>query len=500
MSRTVPIKFTGLYNTRIAQSNAVSGASGVVGIGIVGIMIVGNAPSSTDKDERYINCFLTDFGGTKYIIKRPGMAVNTTPQAGSIGTAVTVWTGSGAGTSVITAFGAANSTIYNGSVGLGTITGKATAITETVIGTTPTLVIPSTDNTAWYYDTAVGVVTRIVDANFPGNAAKTLAGSFAHMDGYAFIMDTTGALWNSTINTVTTWAALNFVTANAYPDKGIGCVRYKNQIMAFGSESIQFYYNAGLPVGSPLQRIDTATVRVGAINSDSIARISDTVFFVGSSDQGGCSVYKYDGSVQRISYPEQDYLLLLAGPTNITATTLRIYGRSFLLVVAGTTTLVYCVEDKRWHQWNTTTALWFKCAGLSSGNQILTYSVSNQSTSGKVYIVNPAALVFTDDGAAYTAVFQSRADDLGTSDRKIYEQLRIIADIEPSTSNLTISYSDDDFVTFVTAGTVDLSTSTPRLSRIGSSYKRAWKGSHSANTAMRIQRLDTVIDVGHGYR
>jgi hypothetical protein len=293
---------------------------------------------------------------------------------------------------------------------------------------------------------------------------------------------------------------LNFVTANAYPDKGIGCIRYKNQILAFGSESLQPFYNAGLPVGSPLQRIDSATVKIGAINADSIGQISDTVFFVGSSPQGGCSVFQYDGSVQRISFPEQDYLLLLAGPNNISLTTMRFYGRSFVMIIASTLTLVYCVEDKRWSQWQTTTPLWFKCCGLSTGNQILNFSVSNQSTSGKVYIVNPAALVFTDDGTTYTATAQSRVDDGGTSARKIYNMVRLISDIEPSSSPTTISYSDDDYVTWNVAGTVDLSLPNQRLSRLGSSHKRAWQISNSANTAMRIQKADLDIDLAQGYR
>jgi hypothetical protein len=500
MTKLVKIPFTGLYNTRVSVSNAAGGASGVIGIGVIGIMVIGGVPTSANKDEQYINCFLTDQGGAKYIIKRPGMAVNNTPQAGSIGTAILVWTGLPPGTNVVTAFGALNSTIYRNILAIGTITGRARWITETFVTGTPTLFISSGDSSAWYYDVPTGVVTKVVDADYPGNAGFVTTGRPAHMDGFVFVMDTTGRIWNSDLNSVTSWSALSFVSANTYPDLGVGVMRYKNQIMAFGTESIQFYFNAGNPVGSPLQRVETDTVKVGAINQDSIGQMIDTIYWVGSSAQGGCTVYQYDGSVQRISFPEQDYILLLAGPQNISLTTLRVYGRSLVMVIAGTTTLVYVVEDKRWHQWNTVTPLWFKCAGLSSGPQILTFSISNQSTSGSVFIVNPAALVFTDNGLSYTAVAQSRADDFGTSDRKFFEQIRVVADTESMPSNLTVSYSDDDFMSFVMAGTVDLSLPTPRLSKLGSSHKRAWKLVHTSNTAMRIERCDLQIDVGQGYR
>ena len=90
---TVP--FTGEYNSRIAQTNQASGESGVIGIGIVGDFIIGASIQASDKDERYINCFLTKMGSRQYIIKRPGMAALNTPQSGSVGSAILVWSGQG---------------------------------------------------------------------------------------------------------------------------------------------------------------------------------------------------------------------------------------------------------------------------------------------------------------------------------------------------------------------------------------------------------------------
>jgi hypothetical protein len=488
------VKFSGAYNSRIAKSNAASGASGVWGVGIWGTFIWGASAQASDKDERYINCFLTKMGSKEYIIKRPGMAALNTPSSGNVGSAILVWTGSGS--SVITAFGAANSTIYSGTSSLGAITGKATAITETDISGTAALAVSSNDSTGWYYTVAAGTMTKITDADFPGNiAGKTLAGTFAHMDGYACIMTTDGYLYASDVNSITAWTSTSLKATNSYPDRGIGCVRYKNFIMAFGTESVEFYYNAGL-TPFPFAKSVAMTQKIGAVSADAIAQISDTVFFAGSTPQGGLSIFQFDGTVSRISTPEQDFQLVLAGPSNISLTTLRVYGRSFVLVKANTTTYVYCIEDKRWHEWTSVTPLWYKCAGLSTGSQILTYSVSNIATTGKVYIIDPASLVFTDDSVAYTATFQSANSDHGTPRRKFYSELNIVADQEPSASTLTIAYSDDDFRNFTTAGTVDLSTASPKLTRLGSSKKRAWKGTHAANTAMRIERLQGRMSVG----
>lgn len=501
MSQYRRIPLTGSYNTRISISNAAAGASGIVGVGIVGVMVVGANNSATDEDERYINCMMLSQGNSPegsrryYIVKRPGYSTLNTPAAGNVGSAILVWTGQGTGQKVITAFGSTNSTIYDGTTSLGAITGKCNGITETFVSTTPTLVMSSGDSTGWYYDTGAGL-TKISDAQFPGNNSKTTAGTFAHMDGYAFIMDTEGSIWNSDLNSVTSWTATGYLSANAYPDKGVGCIRYKNQIVAFGKESVQFFYNAGNATGSPLSRIDNATLKIGAINADSIAQISDVLFWVGSGPQGGSTVYMFDGTVNRISNPEQDFQLLLAGPDNISLTTEKYYGRSFVVVKANAVTYVYCLEEKKWHERTATTPLWYKSAGLSSGTQIFTYSISNVSTSGKVYVINPAAFDFRDDTVAFTATIQSPNDDMGNQNVKFHEELRVIADIESSSSPLTILYSDDDYQTFTTYGTIDLSQKNQRIFRLGSSVKRAWKFTHSANTQFRISGFEERVSMG----
>ena len=492
MKFTVPV--SGVYNTRVSQSNAASGASGVVGIGIVGVMIVGAAPSAVDKDERFINCFYTKEGSRQYIVKRPGVAALNTPASGNVGSAILVWTGGVGGTAVIAAFGATNSTVYSGTSSLGAITGKARSITELFVGTTATFIVSSGDSTAWYYDTGVAVMTNITDGQFPGNAGFTTAGDFVVLDGFTCIMTTDGKIWASDVNSVTAWTANNYDTASSYPDQGVGLVRFKNIIMAFGKESCEFWQNAGLNP-FPLQRSKGQTMKIGAISSDAIASLADNVFWCGSTDKGGLSIFQYDGSLSRISPPEIDFQLVLAGPSNISLTTLRFYGRSFVLVKANTTTYVYVLEDKRWHEWSSTTPLWYKCAGLSSGSQILTYSISNISTTGKVFVINPASLVFTDDSVAYTASFQSMTMDKD-GQTMFFDFLRIIADTEPSTSTLTISASDDDFVTFDVLGTVDLADAEKRIDRLGASRDRAWKISHSADTAMRIEKMVGEMSVG----
>ncbi len=493
------VPLAGPYTSRVSAVNASDSTSGYWGVGIWGSFVWGKTTQATDKDARYINCFaqtVTDqITGKKrvYTVKRPGFGTQSTPATGQKGYAIMVWTGQGNGDKVISAFGATNSTVYDGTSSRGAITGRATGITETSINGTATFCVTSTDNTAWYAD--AGSVAEITDGDWPGDT-ETIAGTFSHMDGFAFIMTTRGRLWASDVNSITAWTANNFGTTNAYPDQGIGCVRWKNFVMAFGTESLEFWYNAGLSP-FPLARAAAMTQKVGAVSADAIARIADTVFFCGTTPEGGMSVFQWNGTLSRVSAPEVEAIMILAGASNISLTTIRFFGRSFVLVKAGPTTLAYCVEERMWHEWNSTTPLWYKCASVMLGGTQVNYAVSNVATTGKVYLMNHASLVFTDDGTTYTARVQTAPEDSGTNNKKYYEDLSITADMEASTSTLTVAASDDDYRTYTTLGTFDLSSGGQlKITRLGSARRRAWVFTHSANTPMRLQRADGNMTVG----
>ena len=191
--------------------------------------------------------------------------------------------------------------------------------------------------------------------------------------------------------------------------------------------------------------------------------------------------------------------MILAGASNISLTTIRHFGRSFVLVKAGPTTAAYCIEEKFWFEYNSTTPLWYKVASVMIGGTQVNYAVSNVSTSGKVYLQNHASLAFTDDGTTYTARVQTAPQDEGTDNRKFYHDLNIVADTESSSSTMTVSVSDDDYAAYTVLGSVDLSASRPlKLTRLGSARQRAWVFTHSANTPMRLRRAEGNLTVGTG--
>jgi hypothetical protein len=501
-TRTEPtrIPLVGEFNTRLFTALDTDVDSGIVGIGVVGDMIVGNLTAFTGKDQRFINVIpdklTTEITGTTkfYCYKRPGFATNTTPASGNIGTAIKIWTG--LGNEVISAFGDTNSTIYNGTSSLGTITGTATDIVEATVGSTPTLLIPSSDNKMYYYQDG-GSITEITNGNFPSNNSLTITGSPVNMNGYTFIMTTSGRIQNSDRASITDWSASGFISANTYPDRGVGLARYKDLIIAFGEETLEFYRDIGNPDGSPLERMKELSVRIGCIGPEAIVPFEDNVAWVASSDVGTISVYMLDGfKPVRISDNVVDAFLGTKAGSTVRLTAAKMRGKSFIFAMYGSITWVYCVEDQTWHQWvPASQILWHRFAASSAATEAL-FSISRGSTDGKVYIVNPVNPAFTDDGSNYEFLLQTSKVDLNNTNKKRLHKLHLVADNTLSSTNMSISWSDDDYDSFSTARTVDMVNDDKYLNNLGQFRRRAFRFSNTSSEALRLEAIDLYYSEG----
>lgn len=494
------LPLTGVYNTR-PGTVVLSGTSGVVGIGIVGLMVVGQANQGSAKDHRLMNCLqITESDPNSkskrlYVVDRPGFVASTTPRTGHIGNAIHVWAGQGSGGKVMSAFGNTNFTLYDGATSKGTGTGKATGITETSVSGTATLFISSSDSTAYTYQDG-GSLTTISDADFPG-ATRTLAGTFAHLDGYPFIMDSTGRIYNGDLNSASAWTSASYITANSVPDVGVGVVRLRNTLVGFCKTHFEVFRNAGNPSGSPLSRIEELTQNIGCVSADAITKLRDTIYFCGSTEGGNLAVYSYDGgSPNKLSTPEVDAVLEIAGAANINLSIVGYFGRHHLYVNASSSTFVFCIEENGWYEVSGVTALWHKTSGLQAGSSTVTYAISKVSTSGKVHVINPGAIAYADDGFSYAAYVQTTKWDAGNSRRKFINRLDVVGDQQTSSTTLHVAWYDDDYQTRSATRSVDISDERPNLTRCGATRRRAFVLTHTACGA-RLEALELDYEVGN---
>lgn len=500
VDQPIRLPLVGQFNTRPVPGTATS-TNGVVGVGIVGTMVVGSFNQQT-KDQRFINAIpdkitnpLTNVE-TYYVYKRPGLESYITPASGKQGCAIKVWTGKGTGTDIISAFiSGVTSTIYNGTTSLGTVSGSVYEITETLVGTVPTIAFTTDGNAAYYYQDG-GSLTQITDVDFPGNAAKTITGSFVHMNGYSYILTTDGNIYNSDLNNISTWGSTSFIATNMYPDQGVGLARYKDLIVAFGKETTEFFRDVGNELGSPLEKVSEAFIKIGALGPSAICQLEDNVAWIASTDIGSTSVYILDGyKPNRVSNNTIDSLLSMRTGGAVTLSSVKLYGKTFLFVTFADISYVYCVEDQIWHEWKPATGqsvLWHKWAG-NTNNTGVVYSISKDSTSGKIFRIVPGSLVYQDDGTTLTMTIQTSKFDMGTEKFKRLHRLTIVGDTTPSSATLAVSWSDDDYLTFNTPRNISLTGNNKYLLNCGQFRRRAFKLEDTSNTPVRLEALEFYI-------
>lgn len=109
------------------------------------------------------------------------------------------------------------------------------------------------------------------------------------LDGYLFVADQKGNIWNSNLNTPLVFSPSNFLTAEAYPDRIYALVRVNNYIVALGYTSIEYFYDAANLNGSPLARYDSGSKPIGILGAPAV--IGDTIYFIGQKQKESFSFY-----------------------------------------------------------------------------------------------------------------------------------------------------------------------------------------------------------------
>jgi hypothetical protein len=351
-------------------------------------------------------------------------------------------------------------------------------------------------------------VAKILDTDFP-----TAIGAFAEMDGYLFIMDATNPkrIYNSDLNSVTSWSASSYLTANMRPDASVGLVRHKNYIAAFGSASIEFFENAGNATGSPLRRVPALFKGFGA-NSGSlhfrqtIAQMGDITVFSARPGDGysrGFGIWAItDDGFKKISTPPIDNIINQADGDTASSgiDVFTIGGGTYARVVKGGPPgangydLMYHFETGVWCD-----------SGLPSGTSNCwrlsnnLYAIDTISTGGQIYLFDFTLYVDTaDNGSTLTYSMEIRTSkvDLDTERRKFIKSIKLIAD-EQASGTATLEASDDDYASWSTLGTFDMTAHEKKIAPCGSHVGgRAYRLTHSAATPFRGEALEIEYSVG----
>lgn len=344
-------------------------------------------------------------------------------------------------------------------------------------------------NTADAWVLYAGTLQKISSTNYP---ASTVWG-LVNLDDTMYVMDQNGVIYGSNLSDPFTWSANNYITADYESDLGIGIAKYGQMLVAFKSTSMQFFYDAGRFPGSPLLGIPSANTRIGCVWAPSIVNANGTLFWVARTEEAGRYVAFLNGTTPtRVSTPDVERILTSWIPQGFDAAfALRMNGHDFyvLNLQSLSLTLVYDMQEKRWHMWKT--------AGLAfQGRNYVTDGQNNyvqDATVGNLYVLS--SVVYQDNGIDISVSTTGLEVDGGTNVRKFCGGLTVIGDrlAASSPNNAVVLWSDDDGQTYSSGYTVDLTQERPKVPRVGSFHRRRFKVTHASNNPMRLEALELEI-------
>lgn len=371
---------------------------------------------------------------------------------------------------------------------------------------------------------------------FNYNTTYVVARGVATMDGYAFFLMTTGELFNTELQEPTHIPASNYTLANRYPDIKMYLTKHAQHIVVIGTQGIEFFYNAGNPLGSPLSRRNDIMYPVGCAARNTACTLHDVTIFVGgTTDSANLGVYMLAGTkLEKISVPAlESYLQINVSQTwdlvtlnsHMFAEFIEAHDHTiYILTVINSSnnavTFVYDLNAKRWYQWyiqdrdgrldtsggktglewvNTATNDMLDIIGWSrTDNTNVPYV---QLSTGEIYKW-PKNTYSSDLGStAIEMIIQTENNAYGTQLRKHFNAMYFNCAKVGTSNNISIQYSDDDGVTWSTARTVNLNSYYPVATRWGQARRRQWKFTHTDGYAVRLQAIELEVEgVGNEFQ
>jgi hypothetical protein len=398
---------------------------------------------------------------TLYLAKRPGYTIN----GSTYGTATSQY--------LVTAAGAvaggfwvidrnAGDTATRASDSSGTTTIATDAyyphfIDHTLISGVDTVVLQTfasaTAMKVWYAS-ARNSWTQITDGDF---TALTPTGKMEHLDGFAFQMTSDNKIYNSDLNSLANWTATNYLQKQIQQDSASGLAKFKNQILAFGAQSMEVFYNAGNATASPLKNIPQLAEGIGlGVSTPSAfttgsrhyyATLGKRIYFVGRRAAGalgatptGVSVFSFDGSrFEKVSTPAVDKILQGLGVYHIS--TVSVSGQTaiaFSMGIPASTTQRALMFFPEWNDWAEWTSIYAQFA--NDGTRFLGVNTSRKQS----YFA--ATDTWQDNAVDFDSIIQFEIPNEKGSALKFMRMCGLDGTIERSASTLREIPSEDRLI------------------------------------------------------
>ena len=201
---------------------------------------------------------------------------------------------------------------------------------------------------SYIYNTSTNEYGRITDPDFTG------AVSVGYIDGY-FVYNEPNSqkVWVTSLLDGTSIDPLDFASAEGAPDNLVALIVSNREVWLLGENSVEVWYDAGT-ADFPLQRIQGAYNELGCAAPYSVAKMDNSIFWLGADARGRGIVYKTNGySAVRISTHAIEYAIQSYWTTkDAIAYTYQQEGHSFYVLTfpSVSKTWVYDLATQAWHE------------------------------------------------------------------------------------------------------------------------------------------------------
>src|SRR5262249_3622231 len=126
-----------------------------------------------------------------------------------------------------------------------------------------------------------GTLTKVVDTNYP---SVTVPGIVV-LNDFAYVMEPDGTIHGCAIDNPLLWPSLQFIGADYEDDPGVAITKYLNYLVAFGTYTTQFFYDAGNPApGIVLSPYQSANIKIGCALADTVRSTKGTLIWMGQTE------------------------------------------------------------------------------------------------------------------------------------------------------------------------------------------------------------------------
>ena len=484
-------------------------------------------------------------GGNYYVTQRPGASIFYSPSDASVtdvrGRGIFYWK------DVPALYFVNNDTVYQDDYSTAlaqTFTAGGTEKVEIAELGDYLVFVDAEGQEMWYIDSAAATTLVAMTASpdfdaLPQNNSKTLAHGVAVLNQTMYVLDTDGQVWNCAVADPTDWSDATFyTTAERDEDQGVYICKHYDHIAVFGTRTIEFFYDAANPTGSPLTARKDIFYNVGCADPNSIWQHGDDIFFLGINASGQIQPYLLSNfQLTPLASTSVTAFLtsskLIDGIKTIGAGTssggeiyymLSIYELDGDSNIDTSATYVYNLNSKIWTEWEFAGDAIdnFPLVGFTiPGASTLGYGIfssgeiiyledkyvpydANKISSGAYF--TPSGYVSTgyvlgsatDDSNPITMIVRLDNWDHDNRDWKFCHQLRFVGDETESSNLMTVRWNDGNNIpdTYTGSRTIDLINALNKLTRLGRFKSRSFECEYSGTDQIRMVGLD--IDITEG--